>query len=383
MQTRQLVIDTPSIDHARLDPLAELAPQLILLFGSVEFFTDAAFMETLQARFPDTPLAGCSTAGEICGEGVMEGSAVITALRFEAGTRVEVADAEVASMADSEAAGAALGRVLRGDALKALLLFGKGVEINGSALIEGVTREVGGSVPVTGGLGGDNGAFTATYTLSPAGVSAHGAVAVGLYGEALTVGHGSFGGWSSFGPPRKVTRSDGNILYELDDTPALQIYKDYLGEYAKDLPSSGLLFPFEMLREDHSTVGLIRTILGIDEQQGSLILAGDIDPDGYLRLMHASTDGLVDGAEEAAKRTLAGLPEGASDGLAILVSCVGRKLVMGDQVDEEVEAVAEVLGESATLTGFYSYGEISPFSATTDCKLHNQTMTVTFIGEHS
>jgi hypothetical protein len=177
-----------------------------------------------------------------------------------------------------------------------------------------------------------------------------------------------------------VTRAVSNVLYELDGESALAVYKKYLGEHAKQLPASGLLFPFAMLGRDHSEIGLIRTILGVDEASGSLTLAGEIDPEGYLKLMHANTDALVGGAEAAAQAALAmqGTPQ---PGLALLVSCVGRKLVMGGRVDEEVEAVGAVFGRGATLAGFYSYGEISPFTRSVDCKLHNQTMTITYIAE--
>jgi hypothetical protein len=205
---------------------------------------------------------------------------------------------------------------------------------------------------------------------------------VGLYGDDLVFLHGSFGGWSPFGPARKVTRAQHNVLYELDGESALAVYRRYLGEHADGLPASGLLFPFAMLGKDHAEVGLIRTILGMDEATGSLTLAGDIDPEGYLKLMHASTDALVDGAEAAAQAAKA-MDTNANDGLALLVSCVGRKLVMGGRVDEEVEAVGAVFGQGSTLAGFYSYGEISPFSPAVECKLHNQTMAVTYISERA
>jgi hypothetical protein len=177
-----------------------------------------------------------------------------------------------------------------------------------------------------------------------------------------------------------VTRCENNVLYELDGESALQVYKKYLGEHAKGLPASGLLFPFAMLGSDHSEVGLIRTILGVDEAAGSLTLAGEIDPNGYLKLMHANTDALVDGAEAAAQAAVK-MQNHPGSGLALLVSCVGRKLVMGGRVDEEVEAVADVFGTGATLAGFYSYGEISPFTKAVECKLHNQTMTITYMSE--
>ena len=175
-----------------------------------------------------------------------------------------------------------------------------------------------------------------------------------------------------------MTRAEGNLLYELDGEPALKIYKKYLGDYASQLPASGLLFPFEMIGKDGGKAALIRTILGIDEDKGMLVLAGDVEQGSSVRLMHASTDSLVGGAQAAAESAKGGSEE---DTLAILVSCVGRKLVMGARVDEEVEAVVDVLGASATLAGFYSYGEISPVAEGLDCRLHNQTMTITRLSE--
>ncbi len=207
-------------------------------------------------------------------------------------------------------------------------------------------------------------------------------VAIGFSGAQLRVGNGSFHGWKPFGPVRKVTRSAGNVLYELDGQPALDIYKRYLGEHARDLPASGLLFPFEMLGEDRGALGLIRTILGVDESSGSLVLAGNIVEQGYLRLMHASTDSLVDGAMAAAEAAHEADPDAeAGESLVLLVSCVGRKLVMGARVDEEVEAVQAVFGPRACIAGFYSNGEISPMRDLLTCHLHNQTMTVTHIAE--
>ena len=377
MDVRQIQLSALQAQH--LDGLRALQPDLVLIFAALGHLQSPDAFDVLRQAFPAALLAGCSTAGEITNQGMSDNTAVITAVKFDR-TRVKAATGRVTAMDQSDAIGAKLGAELAAPDLRAVLVFGKGVGINGSALISGLIDKVGSSVPVSGGLAGDGGAFTGTLTVTPDGMDADGVVAIGLYGDDVRVSHGSFGGWQPFGPPRKVTKSEGNILYRLDDQPALDLYKEYLGEYAKDLPASGLLFPFEMLDADHRSIGLIRTILGVDEQAGSLILAGDIDGEGYLRLMHANNEGLIDGAETAAGLARDGLGS-ANGGLGILVSCVGRKLVMGDAVDEEVEVVSHVLGRQLPLTGFYSYGEIAPFSSTTECKLHNQTMTVTFIAE--
>jgi hypothetical protein len=378
MQVRQIVLKTVAGADTSLAALAGIKPQLVTVFGAVPFFTDKAFQAALRAALPDAAIIGCSTAGEISNGGVADGSCVITAVNFS-GTRIRTATSPLRGMADSLAAGARIGGELAATDLRALMVFGPGVQINGSALVDGIASKVG-MTTITGGLAGDGGAFAQTWTLGQAGVGDNAIVAVGLYGDALDFAHGSFGGWEPFGPARKVTRCDGNVLYELDGEPALEVYKRYLGDHAKGLPASGLLFPFAMVGEDQNAIGLIRTILGVDEANGSLTLAGAINPDGYLKLMHASTDRLVNGAESAAEAAQE-MHQSSGDSLAILVSCVGRKLVMGDRVDEEVEAVAEVFGSKATLTGFYSYGEISPFTPGSACHLHNQTMTITWMGE--
>lgn len=373
-------VSVTRIDDAGLAPLAGKPCDMVLLFAGITVLRDPDCFAALKRAFPQAILAGCSTAGEITSKGMSDGTAIITALSFD-GVKLRSVAARLDHMDESAVVGAQLGHALKAPDLRAALVFGKGVGINGSALIDGMVGAVGHQVPLSGGLAGDGGAFAETLTLTSDGIDPDQVVAVGLYGDSLKVSHGSFGGWQPFGPPRRVTRADGNILYELDGQAALDLYKEYLGEYARDLPASGLLFPFEMLDAECRSVGLIRTILGIDEQNGALILAGDIDLNGHLRLMHANNEGLIDGAETAAKRAKEEAGPIGADSLAILVSCVGRKLVMGDSVDEEVEAVSQVLGRQVPLTGFYSYGEIAPFSSTTQCMLHNQTMTVTFLTE--
>ena len=377
MQVQQQSVTADLCAAREFTALSASRPQLVLVFGSVAALQSAA--AALQKAFAGACLAGCSTSGEITGDGVSDGTLVVTALTFDS-ARVDQASTRLSGMEDSYAAGQRLASGLERSGLRAIVLFGQGVKINGSAVLAGMKDVVGAGIPITGGLAGDAGAFVQTWVLNNQGLSSDGLVCIGFYGDSLEISHGSFGGWSPFGPARKVTRCEHNILYEIDGESALSVYKRYLGEHAESLPSSGLLFPFAMLGKDHNELGLIRTILGVDEQTGSLTLAGDVDPNGYLRLMHASTDALVEGAKVAAHaaRGLRG-PEDA--GFALLVSCVGRKLVMGGRVDEEVEAVASVFGSQARLAGFYSYGEISPLSGASESKLHNQTMTITYFTE--
>jgi len=379
MKVHQTVLTSQFGAASAFSEIAQFNPHVVLVFGSTNALQEGA--PALAAATPGAIRLGCSTAGEITPEGVQDQSLVVTALKL-ASTQVKQHSARLASMDDSHDAGVRLAEGLPTEGLRAVLVFGQGVNINGSALIQGMAQVLGSHTPITGGLAGDGGAFQQTFVLDSDGVSSDRLTCVGFYGDSLVYSHGSFGGWVPFGPARKVTRCDNNVLYELDGEPALGVYKRYLGDHAKDLPASGLLFPFAMLGSDHHEVGLTRTILGIDEASGSLTLAGDIDPNGFLKLMHASTDSLVDGAEAAAQAAK-NMQAAPGPGLALLVSCVGRKLVMGGRVDEEVEAVGEVFGANATLAGFYSYGEISPFVKDMGCKLHNQTMTITCLSERN
>jgi hypothetical protein len=305
---------------------------------------------------------------------VHDGMLSIAALRF-AQARAVAASTDVGAMDDSADAGGRVAAQLPAAGLRHVLLFGPGLDLNGSALVAGVQAGLPEGVGLSGGLAADGIAFERTFTLCGSRARARQVVAVGLYGPTLRVASAAQGGWAPFGPARRVSRSRANELYELDGESALDVYRRYLGDYAEGLPSTGRLFPFEILDAEHRATGLMRTLQSFDAGEGSLSLAGEVPPDGHLRLMHATADRLIDAAEAAAAELRNVVPTPAEGALSLVVSCDGRRLVMGDRVDEEVEAVAAALGEGAVLCGFYSYGEIA------HAALHNQTMTVTWVAE--
>ena len=380
MNTLALHLERPERFHALAAALAEFRPHLVLAFGASELFEPGGPAGRLAAAVPDAVVAGCSGAGAIAGGLVHDGTLSVAAMRF-ARAQVRLATADVGAMDDSAAAGARAAAGLPVEGLRHVLLFGPGLDLNGSALVAGIRSALPAAVGISGGLAADGTAFERTYTLAGIRSRARQVVAVGLYGATLRIASAAQGGWQPFGPARHVRRCHANVLFELDDERALDVYRRYLGEYADGLPSSGRLFPFEILDAEHRPTGLMRTLQAFDDAQGSLTLAGEVPPDGHLRLMHATTDRLVDAAEAAAASVRRALHENAGDSLALIVSCDGRRLVMGDRVDEEVEAVAACLGPGPALCGFYSYGEIAHADFFGDCRLHNQTLTVTLIAE--
>lgn len=356
-------------------------PQLILAFGAVEFFEKPELFNVLSKRYPDAILMACSTAGEIYSNEVTDNQLIINAIEFEK-TSVSDQVVEVESLEKSYEAGLKLGRNLPKKDLKHVIVLSTALVVNGDELLEGIREGLPADVKVTGGLAGDGDRFGTTYVLGDHNSPSKTAVkAVGFYGD-IEITYSSTGGWEETEARYRVTKSNKNVLYKINNKPALQVYKEYLGpEKSKELPAIGLEHPFNMLTDEFETP-VVRTILGIDEDEQSLIFAGDIFEGSTLKIMKASVDLIIEGARESATVCLNGQEEAKNVELTVIVSCVGRKLFLGDFVTEEVEKVIDEIGDSSVYTGFYSYGEISPFQQDGESRLHNQTMTVTTFSEH-
>jgi hypothetical protein len=356
-----------------------ISPQFVFVFASGNLLNDPKIIDHLHVAYKHAKLIGCSTSGEICGTKVRDHSVSATAVELE-NTHVEFISIPVNDASQSFDCGKALIKKFKPEGLRHVFLLSDGLNVNGSELVRGLKESLPDGVSITGGLAGDGADFKETFILSDSGsaISKH-VSAIGFYGDRFQVGFGSFGGWDSFGLDRKVTKSKGNVLFQIDDQPALELYKSFLGDKAAELPASGLLFPLR-LRTKADELPVVRTILGVNEENQSITFAGDIPEGAYVRLMKANTDRLIDGAVKAAQ-TIMNTNEQEAPQLAILISCVGRKLVLKQLIEEEVEGAASILGKETVLTGFYSYGEISPFSNETSCELHNQTMTITTLSE--
>jgi hypothetical protein len=348
---------------------------LVTVFGDTEEFIKPEYYDYLKERYPKANILGCSSSGNVSGSGISDCSLVVNAVSFDKSIIVlKYVDFELED--DIKELSKQLVGMFDTEGLKHLFLLADGLNLNGSHLVEGINQTL--DIPMTGGLAGDGDRFEKTLVIANAPAKQKRIAALGFYGNNLHIGTGSFGGWSEFGTQRKITKSKENILYEIDGEPALDFYKRYLGEYADELPNSGLRFPLS-IKENDNYPETIRTLMAIDENEKSITFAGNV-PEGYTaRLMKPNIDLLIDGAGQAAE--IAKI-DNQKTALALVVSCVGRKIVMGQLIDEELEAVAKELGDNVHLTGFYSYGEIAPFeNEIKSCQLHNQTMTLTVIYE--
>ncbi len=356
-------------------------PQWVLMFGGRALIEEGKRYGEVKAMYPDADIISCSTAGEISDVQVRDNSISLSAVYFNK-TNLKFAQTEIKSYDQSYGVGKKLAGELIAPDLVHIMVFSDGQTVNGTKLVAGFNDVLPNTVSVTGGLVGDGYDFKKTFV----GLNEHGkqgnVVAVGFYGASLKVGYGSLGGWDTFGLERTITKSKDNVLYELDGQPALKLYKEYLGEQAAGLPSTGLLFPLRLrINNNGKEVEVVRTLLNVNEADQSIVFAGDMPEGVQATLMKANFERLIDGASGAGRMSIEALGDKKAE-LAILISCVGRKLVLKERIEEEVEAVRTELGSSVAITGFYSYGELSPVASTEkQCELHNQTMTITSFRE--
>lgn len=350
---------------------------LVLYFGGRDPLKEKDYYLELKNFYPNAHILGCSTGGEIYGAEVLDDSVVVAAIRFEK-TKLHVTSIDIDKSEDSFEAGRYLAGQLNKEGLSNIFLLSDSTNINGSDLVRGLYDVLDEKIIVTGGLAGDSADFKHTVVGLNDRAKNKSIAAVGFYGTSIHVNYGCVGGWSPFGPKRTITKSEGNILYELDNKPALDLYKQYIGEDADKLPASGLLFPLSIKPSHESKHEIVRTMMAVDEQEKSVTFADEI-PTGYVaQLMRGDFSLLVDGATKAAGLAQAGQTDHS---IAILVSCVGRKLLLGQYISDETEAVADVFDHKIPTIGFYSHGEICHEQFTNKCSLHNQTMTITVLYE--
>lgn len=347
----------------------------ILFYGPSQAPKNNPHLKALIANSGISSVVGCSTSGQIIGASLNDTDFVGVAIEFET-TEVKTQEISLSQFSNSFSAGMELGRKLKRPDLKAVYILSEGVKINGSQLVSGLSECLGSGVSVTGGLAGDGTRFSETWIYSQGQFKGGVVTALGLYGPEVRIASGVQGGWEIFGPRRRVTRSKDNIVFEIDQKPALDLYKMYLGEQAENLPSSGLHYPLLIYPETDTKSKTVRTILGIDENNKSLIFAGDIPEGSYAQMMMSSKSQLIEGASQASMDLKA-----IEDGICLAVSCVGRRLVLAARAEEELESVTQSLPEQTPMVGFYSYGEIAPTEPGSPSALHNQTMTLTYISE--
>jgi hypothetical protein len=352
--------------------------QIVLVFGDRLLLETEGWYDKIRTIYPTSNIISSSSAGDISDINFTTNNIIVTVIYFEK-TAFEINVLNSNNFTSSKEAGVNLASKFFVKDLSHIFIVSDGQNVNGSDLISGFKEILPTNINITGGLAGDSTRFEKTLVGLDTNIKSGNIVAIGFYGESIKISYGSKGGWDPFGPVRTITKSSGNVLYEFDNENALALYKLYLGDKAKDLPASSLLFPLGIFSNESGQF-LVRTVLNINEIEQSMTFAGDVPIGSKVQLMKANFDSLIDGAMYAAKGAQ-NLCDDKYPDFAILVSCVGRRLVLGQRIEEELEAIQEVFGIKTVLSGFYSYGELCPSISGQYADLHNQTMTITTFSE--
>ena len=381
MRSQQLVWNHHAGWTPRNSDLAKAT--LVLYFGGRQAVACGSRYGELREMFPTAHILGCSTGGQIDNNNdISDDQIVAAAIHFDA-TPLRLCRVDISDPGQSRACGETIGRALQAEDLAGVFVLSDGLNVNGSALVAGITDVIGSTIPLTGGLAGDGPDFKETLVGGDCAPVARTIAAIGFYGSAIRIGHGSAGGWDLFGPRRRITKSDGNILLELDGEGALDLYERYLGEEdSQHLPGSALLFPLQVQNPAHPDSAVVRTVLAVNRDTRSMTFAGDVPQGWSAQLMRGNFERLAAGAADAARQARASLDVGESHHqVVILVSCIGRRLLMGQRATDEIDAARAELGANTMRLGFYAYGEISPHAKSGRCELHNQTMTIASFAE--
>lgn len=351
---------------------------IALIFADRKLLEKEDFILATNQQFNDAEIIFCSTAGEINHLEITVGSAVCAWFRFDS-TPFQIVTANIADYKNSFELGASVSKKLKQDDLRYVMIIADGNKINGDEILSGIQNILPQHVIISGGMAGDGVNFKKTIVGQPGNLRDGNVILLGLYGKYLKVGNGFSGGWDMYGPERQITKSSSNVLFEIDGENALDLYKKYLGKYADGLPSSALFFPIS-IKTNEDDLFIVRTILSVDEQNKSMTFAGNMTEGATIRFMKSNADRLIHAAAEAGYKSIQALNNENAD-LAIIVSCIGRRLVLDNRTEEEVEAAIDKLNASTAVAGFFSYGEIVPDSNKRRSHLHNQTFSVTTFTE--
>ena len=353
----------------------DFEPDVVFYFFDKAIYPEIDCYKLLQKEFPKSVLFGCSTSAPLLEDDIYIGSMTGVAVKFDK-TVIKATEVSCKERENSFQAGQEVARNLAGDNLKHVFVITDGMTVNGDTFAQGVNSQLPDTVCVSGGLASESVGFGETLTgVNRAPVSGN-ICALGFYGDHIEISTSAEGGWDKFGLERRITKSEGAFLYELDDKSALEIYKEYVGSDLSNLASHSLLFPLGLRQKDSDEV-FVRTVDAIDQDTGALRFTGEVSEGHLAQFMKGDFKNLVAGAAQSAQEALKGL--GGRADLALAVSCFGRQLLMGEQISDELEVVKEVL-EDVPVVGFYSNGELS-YSQQHKCVLHNETMTITLFRE--
>jgi len=371
--------------------LAGAKSELIIVFSSV-VFDQEKMLKGVREITGKISLIGCSTAGEIITKGPSKKSVVVMAIasegiKFHTGIGADIKKGAIK-------AGEALGKDFLSKTKngKLALILPDVLTGNGADIVRGLQKVLGENFLIAGGAAGDDFLFKKTYQYYNDQVLDESVVGVIIEGD-LKFGIGVRHGWKPIGACKKVTKSEGSVLYELDNKPAMHIYEEYFGRKAEELKSEPLArlaitYPLG-LRIQNSDEYLIRDPITAGEK-GEITCAAEVPYGSEINLMLGSKKDAIQAASKAAEQCIEEFKEknGSKITTALIFNCIARDKVLGRDAKKEIDVIRKALGDSVEMIGFYTYGEQAPICGQTTsqaklCKSEfcNETVVIVGFGE--
>jgi hypothetical protein len=360
-------------------------PDVIMAFSSSEL-NQNELVHGINEASGKAPLIGCSDAGQITNDGPSQGGIAVMAIKsdsmkFTPGTGGQIANG-------AREAGAALAKDISGkigEPMKILIMLSDVLKGNGADIVRGAQDVLGQDFLIIGGAAGDDFKFKETSVYYYNQVFPSSIVGAGLSGN-FSFGIGVRHGWTPVGLPKKVTKSNGAVVEEIDGKPAVYLYEEYFGKKAEELRSEPLAilaitYPLGISIEGSDEL-LIRDPITVDDK-GAITCAAEIPQGSDVRLMIGNKDNAIAAAKDAAQKALDQL-KGARPKAVIIFNCIARSKLFGRDAGEEIRAIQSILGVDVPLIGFYTYGEQAPvggnISRPFSC-FHNETAVILLLGD--
>ena len=368
---------------------------LAIVFSSVDL-ASVGLLKTIHLSLKGhVPIVGSSSAAIISNQGVFKHGLAVMLLSVPANVYFNVACVRNIKEKTALSAGRELGEKLiygfRDIRRDLSIIFSDGLMDEGSNLIYGLQERLGRSFPLVGASASDNMRFLRTYLYFNQEVLTDSAVGI-LWGGKLNFGLGIKHGWKPLGKPRTITKSEGNIIYEIDHKPAVRIYEEYLArnltELQKEIRRISILYPIGMYLAGEQEY-LLRNILSI-ENNGSLRLQGNVMEGSTMRLMIGTKESCLNATRQAldeAKKILfapiVDITRGGIKNSVFVFDSASRYMLLRRDAGQELEIIKEGFGKDTPIIGLYTYGEQAPLKAISyqgQAYFHNQTIAILNIG---
>ena len=331
----------------------------------------AAVLAQVDDAFPDTPIIGCTTAGEASPALGFQDDSVLLLLFSSPDVRFATALVRAPSKDPQAAASLAaeeLRRKLKGDSPRLCFLFGDSLHGDPELVISALADALGEELPIIGGAAASYPpGEQRPYLFFGRETHEDAAVALALSGplELTTAIETS---WHPIGKTGRITATDGKTVHCIDDAPALDFYRSTLGADAY------LFLGAPMAVLDAQGGMKVRSPISFDDAQRSIDVVGGVAEGDRVRLAFATVDDVHRGANALIERTLDTFPEGDAPALVFFCSCAARKMFLALDVRTEFEQLQGKVGQSVPVVGFYAYGEIGPLERGGASKFHNQSI---------